>query len=240
MASGGTETTFALVHGGWHGAWCFEHLAPELEARGHRVVAIDLPCDDPAATFVTYADVVVDALEAEPGEIVLVGHSLAGYTIPLAAARRPVRSLVYLCSLIPIPGRSFVEQLGTEPDMLLPEYQAGLSEPDAEGRRRWIDEAVARQIFYADCDEDDAHAAFERLRPQSQRPYVDAWPLDAFPPTPRTYIVCDDDRIANPDWARRVAHTRLDAELVELPGSHSPFLSRPGELAGILHDRRAL
>lgn len=240
MASGGTETTFALVHGGWHGPWCFERLAPELEARGHRVVAIDLPCDDPTATFVTYADVVVEALEAEAGEVVLVGHSLAGYTIPLVAARRPVHRLVYLCSLIPIPGCSFVEQLGIEPDMLLPEYQAGLSKPDADGSRRWIDEGVARQIFYADCDEGDAHAAYERLRPQSQRPYVDTWPLDAFPSTPRTYIVCNDDRIVNPGWARQVAHNRLDAELVELPGSHSPFLSRPSELAAILHDRRAL
>lgn len=133
-----------------------------------------------------------------------------------------------------------MEQLGIEPDMLLPEYQAGLSEPDADGRRRWIDEAVARQIFYADWDEGDAHAAFERLRPQSQRPYEDMWPLDAFPSTPRTYVVCGDDRIANPDWARRVAQNRLDAELVELPGSHSPFLSRPAELAAVLHDRRAL
>ena len=239
MASGGTETTFALVHGGWHGAWCFERLAPELEARGHRVVAVDLPCDDATATFVTYADVVVDALEAEADEVVLVGHSLGGYTIPLVAARRPVRRLVYLCSLIPIPGRSFVEQLASEPDMLLPEYQAGLSEPDAEGRRRWVDEAIARQVFYADCDEGDAHAAFERLRPQSHRPYVEPWPLDAFPSTPRTYIVCREDRIANPDWGRRVAHERLGGELVELPGGHSPFLSRPAELAGVLDERRA-
>ena len=138
-----------------------------------------------------------------------------------------------------MPGRSFIEQLESKPDMLLPEYQAGLGEPDAEGRRRWIDEAVAKEIFYADCDDGDAHAAFARLRPQSARPYVDAWPLDEFPSAARTYIVCDDDRIANPDWARGVARNRLDAELVELPGSHSPFLSRPGELADILHQRGA-
>ena len=229
---------FALVHGGWHGAWCWERLVPELKARGHRVVAVDLPCDDPSATFETYADVVVRALEAERMEdVVVVGHSLAGLTIPLVAARRPVSRLVYLCALVPIPGRSFAEQLGIEPDTLLPEYRAGVSDPDDQGRTRWVDEGVARSVFYADCDEGDARAAFERLRPQAQTPYAEPCPIEAFPSTPRTYVVCSEDRIANPDRARRVVRERLDAELVELPGSHSPFLSRPGELAAVLHER---
>ena len=55
-------STFALVHGAWHGAWCWEQLTPELEALGHRVIAMDLPCDDGAATFDDYADVVCDAV----------------------------------------------------------------------------------------------------------------------------------------------------------------------------------
>ncbi|MET0699294.1 MAG: alpha/beta fold hydrolase, partial [Mycobacterium sp.] len=55
-------TTFALVHGAWHGAWCWERLTPELVARGHRVVAVDLPIQDETATFEKYADTVVAAL----------------------------------------------------------------------------------------------------------------------------------------------------------------------------------
>src|SRR5215216_4846563 len=74
-------TTFALVHGAWHGAWCWERLTPALEAGGHRVVAVDLPCEDATATFETYAEVVVQALDAE-AEVVVVGHSLAGLTVP--------------------------------------------------------------------------------------------------------------------------------------------------------------
>ena len=105
-------TAFALVHGAWEGAWIWERLTPELEARGHRVVAMDLPCEDAAATFEAYADVVVGALEAEElEEVVVVGHSLAGLTIPIVAARRAVSRLIYLCALVPIPGRSLVEQL---------------------------------------------------------------------------------------------------------------------------------
>jgi pimeloyl-ACP methyl ester carboxylesterase len=227
-------STFALVHGAWHGAWCWERLAPELEARGHRVVAPDLPCDDPNATFETYAEVVLRALEREGEDVVLVGHSLAGNTIPLVAAQRPVRRLVYVCALIPKPGLSFEEQMASEPDTLVRGHQKGLSAPDEQGRSRWEDEAAARRTFYADCDEADARWAFEHLRPQARAAYGVACPLEAFPPEPRTYVVCTEDRIVNPERARRVARGRLDAELVELPGSHSPFLSRPKALADVL------
>jgi pimeloyl-ACP methyl ester carboxylesterase len=229
---GESVSTFALVHGAWHGAWCWERLTPELEARGHRVVAPDLPSDDPAATFITYADVVEDSLAGEV-DVVLVGHSLAGNTVPLVAARRPVSRIVYLCAVVPIPERSFNEQSRIEPDTFVPGYQAGLTADD-EGRSSWVDEDIARHTFFADCDERDARAAFRRLRPQSMAPYDVPCPIDAFPAAPRTYVLCTEDRIVNPDWSRRVARERLDAELVELPGSHSPFLSRPAALAEVL------
>ncbi len=228
-------TTFVLVHGAWHGAWCWEQLTPELEARGHRVTTMDLPSDVPTETFSSYADVVCAALDAGPAEdAVVVGHSLAGLTVPLVADRRPVRRLVYLCGLVPAPGRSFAEQLGDEPDMLNPAYLAGMGEPDAERRREWVDEGTAREVLYADCDDDVAHAAFERLRPQAMSPYGTPCPLDRLPDVPTSYVVCREDRLVNPEWSRRVAGERLHAELVQLPGSHSPFLSRPAALADVL------
>lgn len=82
-------TTFALVHGAWHGAWCWKRLAGELERRGHGVVAVDLPCDDPDATFAGYAAVVVDALGDTGDDVVLVGHSLGGFAAMAYAAGRP-------------------------------------------------------------------------------------------------------------------------------------------------------
>jgi pimeloyl-ACP methyl ester carboxylesterase len=87
-------TTFALVHGAWHDAWCWERLAPLLQQAGHDVVAMDLPIDDNAATFDTWADVVCAALDRTGDDLVLVGHSYSGHAIPLVAARRPVRHLV--------------------------------------------------------------------------------------------------------------------------------------------------
>ena len=52
-------TTFALVHGAWHGAWCWERLIPELEQHGHAAIAIDLPCDDRDGGVRAYAEAVL-------------------------------------------------------------------------------------------------------------------------------------------------------------------------------------
>ena len=226
--------TFSLVHGAWHGAWCWQALVPELEGRGHRAIAVELPCDDPAATFSDYADVVVAALEGVDDEVVLVAHSLGGHTAPLVAARRPVQRLVYLCARLADPGRSLLDQLGDEPEMLLPRYRDGI-EADEQGRSRFTDFEVAREVFYADCDEGAARAAFERLRPQAQRAHDEPCPLDVHPDVPTEYVVCSADGIVNPEWSRREARERLGVEPAELPGSsHSPFLSRPAELAALL------
>ena len=227
-------STFALVHGAWHGGWCWERLTPELERLGHRVVTVDLPSADPEALFDDYAALVVDALDGTDDDVVVVGHSLAGHTIPLVAARRPVRRLVFLCALIAKPGASFVDQLRAEPDMFVPGYEAGLAPADERPLRRWVDFAVARETMYADCHEADARAAFDRLRPQASTPYFEPCSLAALPDVPATYVVAAEDRIVNPAWSRRAAPERLGVEAVELPGSHSPYLARPGALAELL------
>src|SRR3954451_8922209 len=100
---------------------------------------MDLPSEDAAATFDDYAEVVVGALDEAGDDVVVVGHSLAGHTIPLVAARRPVRRLVYLCALSALPGRSFADQVAseTDPRMLFAEFEAGLGERDEQGRRGW-------------------------------------------------------------------------------------------------------
>jgi pimeloyl-ACP methyl ester carboxylesterase len=205
-----------------------------LQDAGHNVVAVDLPCEDGAASFGTYADTVCAALDPSDDDLVLVGHSLGGNTVPLVAARRPARHVTYVCALVPDLGRSLADQLREDPDMLNPRYARGLSEPDEQRRRRWIDEDLARSVLYGDCDEATARLAIEHLRPQALHPYGQPFGLDEFPSVPSTYVVCTDDQLVNPEWSRRVARDRLGADVLELPGSHSPFLSRPGPLADVL------
>ena len=227
-------TTFALAHGAFHGAWCWELLTPLLQRAGHDVIAIDLPFDDGAASFDDCADVVCAALRERGDDVVLVGHSFAGAVIPLVAARRPLRHLVYVCAVVPQLGQSMNDQLVSEPGMILPRIYAGVGELDAQGRIPVIDLELAREVFYADCDESVAYAAAARLTPQSALPSSLCFPLSEFPSVPTTYVVCSEDRIVGPEWSRRVARDRLNADLVELPGSHSPFYSRPAVLADVL------
>ncbi|HEY7811839.1 MAG TPA: alpha/beta fold hydrolase [Nakamurella sp.] len=132
-------TTFGLVHGAFHGSWCWTMLRSELERRGHRVLTVDLPCENRDAGAVEYVEAAVGAFVDAPDDLVLVGHSLAGLTIPLVAVRRPV----YLCAMLPRPGRSHDDVLREEPDMFFP-WPSGGGHQDADGATLWAPEATAR------------------------------------------------------------------------------------------------
>jgi pimeloyl-ACP methyl ester carboxylesterase len=225
-------TTFALVHGAWHGGWSWDLLRPEFERRGHRAVAVDLPCDDPAAGCARYAEVVAEALVAETDDVVAVGHSLGGLTIPLLPALRPVARLVFLCALLPRPGRSLVDQLKEE-EIFVRGFPQG-ARRDELRRSFWPSLDAAVDELYADCPETVGAWAASRLRPQAREPSVEPSPLAAWPDVPCTYVVAGEDQVIDPGWQRRAARERLGLEPWELEAGHSPFLTRPAELAALL------
>lgn len=202
---------------------------PLLERAGHRAVAMDLPCEDNGATFSDYADVVTRAVE-NADELVLVGHSLAGLTIPLVAARRPVRRLVFLCAVLPLPGR-----IPFGPDPTAPEATApGLELVDHEDRTYTFTAASASTHLYNRCAPSDVVWATSRLRRQSRTPNRETCPLTVWPDAPRTYILASDDQIVLPDYARHVARSRGGIEPLEIDSDHSPFLSNATALARLL------
>lgn len=227
-------TTFALIHGGWLGAWCWEALAPLLDNGRHRAVAMNLPSADGSATFDTYADLVCATLDGCNDDVVVVGHSTNAATAALVAARRPVRHVVYLCAFPPAIGQSLQQQFATEADMTDFAWMAALGTLDVQGAQTWTDRGLARQLLFADVDDVTADRAIDRLRPQSPRPAELTFPLTEFPSTRYTSVICADDRMVRPEWSRRVARERFAADIVELAGGHTPFLSRPAVLANLL------
>jgi len=226
--------TFVLVHGAWHGAWCWEKVIAHLHHLGHQAVAVDLPGSDPTASFDDYARVVLAAAEGLDDSI-LVGHSMGGQTIPIVAGHRSVSRLIYLCATFPDVGRSLFDQVESEPDMLNPEFLTGLGEPDTRNCRSWSDEHIARKVLFSDCDASTAGEAFQRLRPMALFPQTQPFSLPVLPTVRSTYVMCVEDNLVNPAWSRRVVGTRLDADLIEMPGGHEPFLSRPADVAEVLH-----
>jgi pimeloyl-ACP methyl ester carboxylesterase len=223
----------ALVHGSYHGAWCWDFLRPELERLGHRVIAMDLPISDPSLGAADYAKAVDDALEPD-SEPMLVGHSMAGLVIPLVAARRPVRRLVFLAAFLPSPGRSAGEQRATEAiDGRIPPRTAEWTDL---GNDVWmVGPNTATEIFFQDAPPAVARWATKRLRPQAYRVLTETTPLTAWPAIESRSIVCRDDRAINPEWVRLAARERLGIEAIEIGGGHSPFLTRPAELARMLN-----
>jgi pimeloyl-ACP methyl ester carboxylesterase len=226
-------TTFGLVHGAWHGAWCWDLLAAELEALGHRAVAVDLPCEDWDAGLEDNVAVVSAALDGAGPDTVLVGHSLGGITIPLVADRRPLAHLVFLCALVPEPGRSLQETVRAEPGWSTREWGSARQIVHDDGSVSWAPEA-AMAAFYHDCPDDLARWAAGRLRRQVWTTIREPCPLERWPDVPSTYILCTGDRPIAPEWSRQMARQRLGVEAVELPGGHSPMLSRPRHLAEVL------
>jgi hypothetical protein len=227
-------TTFALIHGGAHGGWCWEEVVPELERLGHASVAPDLPFENESAGALEWARVVVDALEGVDGDVVVVGHSLAGLCVPVVASLRPVRRMVFLGAMVPVPGAIYLDYLATEPHAVTFAAASSLADgevPDNDSGVGWED---ARAGFYHDLDEPVARRAWERLRPQSATVFTERCPIDVWPDVPATSIVMTDDRAVGVEWSKRVARDRIGADLIELPGSHSPFYSRPAELAAVL------
>ena len=222
---------FVLVHGAYHGAWCWELVGRELIHRGHRVVAMDLPIDDPAAGLLDYRDAVLEAATGVEKPIV-VGHSMAGAVIPLVAASSAVAKLVFLCAFVPWPGRSLNQLRASEP---VETYRLNTVEFEDLGNRVWaMGEGTARELFFHDVPDELASWAHTLLRPQAYAVFEEPSPLRAWPDVAAAYIVCRQDRALDPEWSRATARDRLGVTAIELSGGHSPFLGRPAELASAL------
>jgi pimeloyl-ACP methyl ester carboxylesterase len=199
---------FALIHGGGSSGWDWHLVAPELERHGHEAVAVDLPTEDPSAGWWEYAGAVVDAV-AGRDEVVVAAHSLGGFTAPLVAARRPVEEIVLVAAMIPAPGERFNEWW----------TNAGYEESGLD------------DVFYHDVPPALVTGAKEHVRDEKARALSEPWPLDAWPDTPTRYLLCRDDRLFTPAFARRHARERLGIEADEMDGGHYIALARPRELA---------
>jgi pimeloyl-ACP methyl ester carboxylesterase len=204
--------TFALIHGGGASAWDWHLVGPELRERGHEPVAVDLPNEQESAGWSAYADAVVDAV-GERRDVIVVGHSLGGFTAPLVCARIPADLLILLCAMVPLPGE-LLDDWWTNAG-----YQAsGLDD-----------------VFYHDVPPELAAEAQRRERGEDSKAWREPWPLEAWPATPTRYLLCRDDRMFTADWARRHARERLGIEADEMDGGHYVTLSRPREVAERLH-----
>jgi pimeloyl-ACP methyl ester carboxylesterase len=218
---------YVLVPGAGGSAWYWHRLEPELRQRGHDVVAVDLPADDDNAGLAEYAEAIVRAAGRRTN-IVLVAQSMAGFSAPLVCGRIPVSLIVLLNAMIPKPGE-------TAGDWWANTGQArAKSEKDVRDGRPADAEFDVFLYFLHDLPQDVVDASAEHNQAQSETPFGEPWPLDAWPDVPTRVVVASDDRFFPAEFQRRVAQERLGITPVEIPGGHLVALSRPKELADLL------
>jgi pimeloyl-ACP methyl ester carboxylesterase len=237
-----SAASFVFIHGGCHGAWCWEPVIERLRAHGHHATAIDLPGRGATAgrlaavTLDEWIEEVADAVAAA-GVPILVAHSMGGVPCSAFAERHPhaIRGLVYINALIPRDGQAGLPLLLSEagPDCALSDADAvGVSE---DGTAVTVAPELALEAFYGRCAPDIAANAVDRLCPEALAPLMTPISLSGrFARTRKTYIGSTEDRSVPPAFARRMADA-AGADYLSIDADHSPFLSAPETLIDMLH-----
>ncbi|MEU8238853.1 alpha/beta hydrolase [Actinoplanes missouriensis] len=210
--------TFILVPGAWHLPSSFDLLRGGLDALGHASIAVKLPTTgpEPRGGLAEDAAAIRAAIDAVSGPVHVMAHSYGG--IPATQAADGVAHLIYLAAYVPDVGESMFTIHGL-PD---PESAEGLFPIGDDPRAQ----------LYADVPEAVADQAIARLVEQRVQPWVDRVSAAAWQSVPSTYIVTTNDASLPVELQEKMA-TRAGT-VRRIPTSHSPFLSRPAELAALL------
>jgi pimeloyl-ACP methyl ester carboxylesterase len=233
-------STFLLIHGAWHGGWCWRKVVPLLEAKGHRTIAPDLPghgedkTPTESVTLQSYANRISEIAAKQSEPVILVGHSMGGVAITQAAENCPekIRALVYLCAFLPRNGDSLATWASLDP-------ATGVNPTTLDARADGstvFKREFSRETFYLQCSDEDAAFAQSRLVAQAAEPTTTAVVTtpQRWGRIPRYYIECARDRALTPTVQRAMQKELPCRQAFSIDTDHSPFFSAPKELADIL------
>jgi pimeloyl-ACP methyl ester carboxylesterase len=230
-------STYLLVHGAWHGSWCWEKVAPLLKQTGHQVETLDLPGHGQdktplgEITLAAYTKRVCETLNAQAEPVILVGHSMGGIVITQVAEERPekIQRLVYLAAFLVQNGESLSQVAQTDSDSLvLPNLMVNVE----QGSLTFKEGAPLKDMFYGDCSDEDVARATSLLVPQAHAPMETPVSITAehFGRVPRVYIECLRDRVISPSIQKMMYTATPCQTILSMQTSHSPFFSAPQEL----------
>lgn len=239
------KNTYVLVHGAWLGGWCWNLVKLILEAQGNKVIAVDLPGHGEnkkpieEQNMETYTQHVVDVLKAQEEPVILVGHSMGGMSISQAASRVPekVKKLVYVTAFLPHDGQStdgLEDGIKPTPWREMAKQGIAVTMDETETISEMIPEA-AMALLYNDVDEALAKEYVKNLVKENINAQYQAISLsEAFDTIDKIYVRCSIDTIMLPELQDKMISETPCKAVYTLEAGHSPYHSKPEELAEIL------
>ena len=232
--------TYILVHGGGFAGSCWDELIPFLEGDA---IAVDLPGrgrspgDLATLTVSDFVDSVVgDIVDSDLRDVTLVGHSLAGITLPGVAEKIPdrLRALVFVSCAVPPHGVPLGEVLeGFSPHAAEIAQQLGDELVDSSGV---LHRDLASAMFCNDMDAEQTASTLERMVPEAMGVMSEPADLTGLRhPIPRTFVRLTDDAIVSLETQNRMIENLGGADVVDLDSGHMAMISRPADLAQILN-----
>lgn len=220
-----SKPSIVLVHGAFADASGWQKVISILLKDGFSVTAVQNPLKSLEEDVATTKRVI----EAQKGDVILVGHSYGGAVITEAAAgSNKVKALVYVAAFAPDKGESL--------DGLLKKYPptpllAALA-PDSAGFL-FIDQAKYREVFAHDLTKEEAPVLAATQKAIAGSVFGESVKAAAWKTIPSWYIVSTQDRAIDPDLQRFMAK-RMKGQTTELTASHVPFISQPVKIAEII------
>ena len=218
-------TTYVLIPGAGGSAWYWHRVVPLLRQAGHEVIAVDLPGPDPHAGLPEYTELVVAAVNGHD-DVVLVAGSIGGFTAPLVAAKVPVRALVLVNAMIPVPGETPGAWWGNTGSQQARDAAA------AEGG--YGTDFDLNVYFLHDVPPEVVASGESHQFPESDAVFGSVCDFRAWPAVPIRVAVGAGDRFFPAAFQQQVARDRLGIEADVLPGGHLIALAQPAALTDYL------
>jgi pimeloyl-ACP methyl ester carboxylesterase len=228
-------STYVLVHGAWHGEWCWDRIIPLLQDAGHRVITLDLPghgkdkTPPSEVTLKHYTDSLCEILDKESERVILVGHSMGGLVITQTAEYCPekIQLRVYVCAFLPTNEQTLLQILENDkkdipPAVIINEDKTLLK----------LKDHLINDTFYGECSENDILEAKEKLCLQPSRPFITPARITEhnFGRVPRVYIETLKDNAISIRCQREMYTKTPCRQVITMDTDHSPFFSQLGVL----------
>lgn len=237
------KPTFVFVHGTFADQRAWDLIKPRLEKDGYNVVGFNLPAhgDDPTpvaqANLDLYVNTVVQKINAIPGKVVLMGHSMGGMVVTQVAEQIPakIEKLVYLCAFLPKNGQTLYELASSDTESLIGKNL----HPEPDGIVASLPPDVLVRIFAVDAPE-AIQKEVAKTRPEPLAVFLGKASLtDAnFGQIPKYYIKTLKDEGVTPALQQRMidGYAGKIVKVFTMNTSHSPYWAKPDELVTILKE----